>query len=180
MTSTTDRAAVTATHIEQQLTDLLLSGRDSLPHGANGHPKAPPAAVASTRKLLRQGLRVPFRHLVQVSTADLSDGVPLSEVLAPYHRMIAYLESRAAEQYLARREKPVAVLMQRTQKEAGDLSLAMLRLAHSPASVDAMDAVIREAADLPPVVNELRAACHLSVVRTSTAPTRRPTMELSR
>lgn len=181
MKNTTDRAAVRVSGIEAQLNDLLLDGRKSLPHGANGRASlAPPEKVAQTRKNVRQGLCCPFRHLLDISTADVTDGVPLSEVLAPYHRMIAYLESRAAEQRLAHRDRPVAVLTPRVQKEMGDLSLAMLRQANSPASVEAMEAVIREANDLPPVLDEMTRTFGLHVVRASTRPTRRPNVEVMR
>lgn len=179
MGTTVQGRTVQGCGIEAQLNTLLLGGRASLPHTANYRPIAPPPRVAQVRKLIVQGLCCPFRHLTAISTTDLDDGVPLSEVLAPYHRMIAYLESRAADRHVALRERPVPVLMQRTQKEAGELSLAMLRLANSPESAEAAEAVIREAADLPPVVSELQRACHLEVVRasTSTRPARRLSLE---
>lgn len=169
MESTTERAAVRG--IEHQLNDLLLGGRNSLPRGLNGRSEvAPPPRVAQTRKHIRQGLSCPFRHLLDVSSADVADGVPLSEVLAPYHRMIAYLEHLAADQHIAR-ERPVPVLLLKAQKEIGEYELAALRLANSPESVAAAEAVIREAADIPPVVSDLSRACHLEVVRCSTRPT---------
>ena len=176
MRTTTAGPAAYRGGIDQTLHDLLLDGRKSLPHGLNGHPKAPPERVASLRKNIRQGLSCPFRQLVEVSTTDITDGVPLSEVLAPYHRMIAFLESYAAERYVAK-ERPVAVLTPRVQKEMGELSLAMLRQANSPESVEAMEAVIREANDLPPVVAELTRTVGLHVVRASQRPARRLTLE---
>ena len=161
--------------LEGRLNELLLGGRASLPHVANHRPIAPPPKVASTRKMIGQGLCCPFRHLLDVSTADVDDGVPLSEVLAPYHRMIAYLEARAADRMLTPRERPVPVLMQRTMKETGELSLAMLRLANSPESTEAFEAVLREASDVTPIVSDLTRACHREVV--STRPARRLTLE---
>lgn len=179
METTTERATVGA-DIETKLNDLLLDGRkNSLPNGPNGHPKAPPPKVASTRKMIRQGLCCPFRHLLEVNDADIDDNVPLSEVNAPYYRIIARNEARAAERHLAR-GVPVPVLMPRAQKEMGDLSLAMLRLANSPESVEAAEAVIREAADVSPVVDDLARTVGLHVVRASTRPVRRLTLESAR
>lgn len=174
---TTVQGRTVSRGIEGQLNELLLGGRQSLPATANYRPIAPPERVARTRKMIVQGLCCPWRHLVEVSTADVEDGVPLSEVLAPYLRMIAYLEARAADRHVALRERPVPVLMQRAQKEAGDLVGAMLRFASSPESTEAAEAVIREAADLPPVVSELQRACHLEVVRSTTRPARRLSLE---
>lgn len=179
MGSTVQGRTVQGCDIEAQLNHLLLIGRQSLPASENRRdPIAPPPKVAQVRKLIVQGLCCPWRHLAAVSTTDLDDGVPLSEVLAPYERMIAYLRTRAAEQYIAR-DKPAPALMQRTHKEAAELVGAMLRYASSPDSSEAAEAVIREAADLPPVVSELQRACHLEVVRSSTRSNGRR-MEVSR
>lgn len=176
MKTTTEVSAV-GRGIERQLNDLLLDARSSLPNGANGRPIAPPPKVASTRKMIRQGLCCPFRHLIEVNDADIENDVPVSEVNAPYYRLIARNEARAADRFMAKRDKPVPVLMQRTQKEAGELVGAMLRFASSPESTEAAEAVIREAADLPPVVSELQRACHLEVVRSTTRPARRLSLE---
>lgn len=162
--------------IEQQLNDLLLDGRKALPNGPNGHPKAPPPRVAATRKNIRQGLSCPFRHLVEIMDADIDDNVPLSEVNASLYRLIARNEARALDRHLVR-ERPVPVLLLKAQKEMGELSLASLRLANSPESVEAIEAVLREADDLPPVLEALERSCHLEIVRTSTRPARRLTME---
>lgn len=180
MGTTVQGRTVQGCGIESQLNTLLLDGRKSLPRSENRRdPIPPPPKVAQVRKLIVQGLCCPWRHLAAVSTADVDDGVPLSEVLAPYHRMIAYLEARAADRHLTQRDKPIPVLLLKTQKEMGELSLASLRLAHSPESVEAIEAVLREAADLPPVVEALERSCHLEIVRSSTRSSGRR-MEVSR
>lgn len=163
--------------IETQLNDLLLGGRASLPRAANHRPIAPVPKVAQTRKLIVQGLCCPFRHLLDLSTADLDDGVPLSEVLAPYRRMIAYLETRAADRHLVRHDKAVPVLLLHAAREINEYELAALRLANSPESVAAYDAVIKEAADVGPILGEVERGCHLQLAR---SVMHRPSMQVTR
>lgn len=181
METTTDRSAV-GRGDEAQLIDLLLNGRTALSNGPNGRPKAPPQKVASTRKMIRQGLCCPFRHLLEVNDADIDDDVPLSEVNAPYYRIIARNEARAADRHLSRSLRPVPVLTPRVQQEMGELTLALLRQASSPESVEAMEAVLREAADIPPVLHDLTRAVGLHVVRATTRPVHgaRRSLEISR
>lgn len=177
MRTTTDVAAVAVKSFEEQLNDLFLGARDSLPRGLNGRAETPPPKhIATTRKMMVQGLCRPFKHIVDVGDEMIDAGVPYSEVNAALARIMARNEARALDRHLGR-ERPVPVLLLKAQKEMGELSLASLRLANSPESVEAIEAVLREADDLPPVLEALERSCHLEIVRTSTRPARRLTME---
>lgn len=179
MRTTTDVAAVAVKSFEQQLNDLFLGARDSLPRGLNGRAATPPPKhIASTRKMMGQGLCRPFKHIIEVGDEMIDADVPYTEVNAALARIMARNQARALDRHIIR-DRPIPVLLLKTQKEMGELSLASLRLAHSPESVEAIEAVLREAADLPPVVEALERSCHLEIVRSSTRSSGRR-MEVSR
>lgn len=181
MGTTTEPSAVVVRSFEQQLNDLLLGARNALPHGRNGRAyKAPPKAIASTRKMITQGLCRPFKHIVEVCDESIDADAPVSEVNAALYKIIARNEARAADRHLSQSSKPLPVLTSRVQQEMGELSLAMLRQANSPESIEAAEAVLREAADIPPVLEPMTRAVGLRVIRATTRSVRRPTMELAR
>lgn len=177
MRTTTEPTAVAVQSFEQQLTDLFLKARDSLPRGANGRTeKAPPKHIASTRKMMVQGFCRPFKHLVEVGDEMIDAGVPYTEVNAALERMMRRNEARALDRHQSR-ERPLQAIAPRVQKEMGELTQAVLRQAYSPDSPDALESVLREAADIPPVLTELTRTVGLSLVRAASRPARHLTLE---
>lgn len=161
MGTTQERAAVDVSGIEQELNDLLLDGRsNTLPHVLNGRSKAPSDSLAARyRKDIVQSYKHPFRHLYTISACDLRDGVPFSEVVAPYRRLIALLEVAAVAGALQRPDRPIPSLVRRSVKEISELTVAEMNYAWQPESDAALETLRREAEDVAEVLDGITTAC---------------------
>ena len=168
----------------EALTQLLLQGRDALPHAQNGRP-IPPSdpRAANIRKEMQQGRSREFHRLRTVMACDLRDGVPFALVVAPLRQLIADMEVEAVAGMLHR---PVPALLRRETKAQAVCDLAELKVAASPTCEQALREAIREASQHEAAIVDLRSGLEreLAVVRTKGRPVygarRSASLELAR
>lgn len=187
MGTTQGFAAVDVRGIEQELNDLLLNGRgNTLPHVLNGRSAAPSDDKAARyRKDIVQQIKHPFAQLYVISACDLADGVPFSEAVAPYRRLIALLEVVAVAGALKKPDRPTPTLMRKATKEFSEFAVAGLTVVERPDSADALETLRREAQDCEEVLSGIvshceRAQAHLTVSRGEPGPQYGARMEIGR
>lgn len=183
--TTQDHAVAGLDGIAQDLTNLVVNARASLPHERNGRPFAPSDQyAANVRREMRQGRSAEFKRLLAVAQCDLRDGVPFSEVCAPYRRLIAQLEVVAVAGALKKPDRPTPTLMRKATKEFSEFAVASLTLVERPDSREAAEAVLREVQDVTEVLDGIETACErqLAVSRGIQRPQygQRHTIEVAR
>lgn len=164
--TTQDRAIAGLDGIAQDLLSLVISARDALPHAPNGQPPAPSSTyVANVRREMKQGRSQEFRRLYAVAACDLADGVPFSEVIAPYRRLIAQLEVVAVAGALRKPDRPTPTLVRQMVKESAEAVAAGVTLVQREDSPEALQATLREVQDLAEVVTGVEKHCERALAR---------------
>lgn len=174
METTTDPTRVDRSTIAAMINQALLSNRDALPKERNGRPMAPSDVyVAQLRKDIGQGRSNPVAQLLALGECDVCDGVALDRVVGPLLQLVAHLELRVREREARHpMTRPLMTLVRAETRMHCKASLAELRAVDSPASLEALNEVVREVAAERTVLTQIEAVCvqRIAVVRTTARP----------
>jgi hypothetical protein len=136
MQATTQDFAAVGREAAPGLTRIMLESRQTLPHAANGNPRAPSDhRAASQRKAITQGVCDPIGILMNVLVCDAVDGVPVADVLAPLRGIEALVELAANQRAASQAERPVASLIRgetKAQYHADAMEYAILERPSCP------------------------------------------------
>jgi hypothetical protein len=182
--STQGQAGVGSTAVVDAMVRVQLEMREQagLPKAANGHTIAPSdPGVAQILKDMGQGGSKEYARLYRVALCNLKDGVPLDQVEKPILLLLAAIRAEAS----TRTDRPISPLMRDETRCQAKLDLAQLKLAESPESIEAHEAVLAEHAQYARPFNELGETVRQRLVVLRSAPretfgTRRGNMQLHR
>lgn len=133
------------------LVTRTLEARDGLPRVGRGHKAPSSEAAAQVLKEMGQGRSREWARLMTVARCNMHDGVDVEVVVAPFLLAVAALRQDAKP----RTDRPLAVVQRLETKAQAALDLAQLRLAESPESIAAHEAVLAEHAHYATHFNEL-------------------------
>lgn len=152
---------------EQDLLTIVLQCVEDLPHAPNGKPVASNDDYADqVLKDMKSGQSREIKRLLSVLLTFLQRGAKRPNVRLFAQRLDAILAS------YGKNEEPRAIrlLNRRETREDGFFDLAQMRLEADPDDLQALEAIVRQAAFYKASVDELIEACHerICVVRLKT------------
>lgn len=152
--------------VERDCLTVLSVQRSTLPHAANGQPRAPSDAYAAqVRKEMLAGRSREIRRVAAVVLCDVRDGIPPEQSTLILRRIIAAAEQEARSP----RPREISAWNRAETRQDCLFDLAQLRVESCPDDPIALSEAIRECARTRALLDSYQADLERRVVGINTA-----------